>query len=117
MKYPALDVRGVDGGLALAIVDDCGPTAVEDLPDGVSIFFATAAKRDEARGMLLRAWPEAATSARDVDDEDWARRSQQTLTPVTVGRITVAPPWALDGRAEPGTHGSADGLTIAIAPS
>ena len=117
MKYPALDVRGVDGGLVLALVDDCGPTAVEDLPDGISVFFPTPARRDEARGILLRARPEAVTSARDVDDEDWARRSQENLTAVTVGRITVAPPWASDGRAETAPAAGRNGLSITIAPS
>jgi ribosomal protein L11 methyltransferase len=93
MKYPALDVRGADPELVLAVVDDFAPSAVEELADGISIFFTSAEKRDGAHEALGSALPAAMATPREVDDEDWARRSQAGLTPVTVGRITVSPPW------------------------
>ena len=67
--------------------------------------FATAARqlgtRFEAAGLrVVRA---------EVDDEDWAARSQAHLTRVTVGRITVAPPWD----ATP----PADGALVIVYPS
>jgi ribosomal protein L11 methyltransferase len=96
VKYPALDVRGADPEIVLAVVDDFSPSAVQELPDGVSIFFTSPAGRDNAGAAVERAMPHAMVSAREVDDEDWARRSQQNLTPVTVGRITVTPPWFAD---------------------
>jgi ribosomal protein L11 methyltransferase len=118
MKYPALDVRGGDGDFAIALADDFSPSAVEELPDGVSIFFTTSDLRDAARGAIARAMPAASLTARDVDDEDWARRSQENLTPVTVGRITVAPPWFA---SQPSTSNlpppTSDRVTIVIAPS
>jgi ribosomal protein L11 methyltransferase len=86
--YPALDVDTDAPDLLLAIVDDFGPTAVEERDAGVRIFFSTPANRDEAQRALASRFH---VTAIDVDDEDWARRSQQNLTPVTVGRITVFP--------------------------
>jgi len=109
MLYPALDIHGVDPELVLAVVDDYAPSAVEELQDGVSIYFGTPSRRDDARQAVAAALPNALLASRDVDDEDWARRSQQNLTPITVGRITVTPPWF--------GHEPSAPLTITITPS
>lgn len=94
MTYPALDVSGADADLVLAAVDDFSPTAVEELAGGgISIFFTSAVRRDAALAAVASVFPTATVLPRDVDDEDWARRSQQALTAVQVGRITVTPPW------------------------
>src|SRR4029077_13379275 len=55
---------------------------------GLRIFFATSAARDAAVAALLQNFR---VSPIDVDDEDWARRSQENLKPISVGRITVFP--------------------------
>ena len=87
-QYPAIDVRTGASDLLLALVDDFGPTAVEERGDITRIFFTSSADRDTAQRALA---PRFEVSAIDVDDEDWARRSQENLQPVTVGRITVSP--------------------------
>ena len=112
--YPALDVRGVEPDFVLAAVDDFGPSAAELHDDGVTIFFTEAGRRDQAREAVAAAFPKARVSAHGVDDGDWARRSQQALGPVTVGRLTVAPPWA-----PPAPSGSLqpDAVSVVILPS
>jgi ribosomal protein L11 methyltransferase len=86
--HPALDVRSDVPDLVVARVDDFGPTAVEERGPIVRVFFATPGARDRARAALACHY---AVQAIDVPDEDWARRSQENLKPVTVGRITVLP--------------------------
>jgi len=88
--YPAIEVRTGAPDLLLAIVDDFGPTAVEDLErnGSVRIFFLSPADRDAAFGALASRFDVVAV---DVSDQDWARRSQENLAPVTVGRITIFP--------------------------
>ena len=114
--YPAIDVRTDAPDLLLAIVDDFGPTALEDLQrDGaVRLFFSSPADRDAALSALS---PRFEVTSLDVPDEDWARRSQEGLGPVTVGRIVVAPPWAA-AVPEPSSVGSEpSALVIVIEPS
>ena len=52
------------------------------------MFFARAADRDAAQAALAARFD---VSAIDVPDDDWARRSQENLEPITVGRVTVVP--------------------------
>jgi ribosomal protein L11 methyltransferase len=124
VRFPALDVRGADAGLVLAIVDDYAPSAVDErADDDVTIFFNAAARRDAAADAIREALPHTVVAAHEVDDEDWARRSQENLTPITVGRITVAPPWSLPhpptSTAQPATSNlePPPALTIVITPS
>lgn len=86
--YPALDVQSANPDLLYPLIDDFAPTAVEERDDGLRAFFASPGARDAALAALDGRF---SASAVDVADDDWARRSQQNLTPVTVGRITVCP--------------------------
>ncbi len=107
--WPAIDVEpGAQVDLLLAEVDDFHPTAIEEVENRLRIFFTVTADRDRAAHALREKFR---ASAVDVVDDDWARRSQESLTPITVGRITVAPPWhSRDTSHEPP-------ITIVIAPS
>ena len=86
--YPALDIRSASPDVILARVDDFAPTAIEERDDSLRIFFSTSAARDDALRDLAAI---GRVEAIDIPDEDWARRSQQNLAPITVGRITISP--------------------------
>ncbi len=87
--WPAVDASGGDSDLILAAVDDCSPSAVDDRPGGVRVFFASSVQRDAALRCL--AGRGFAASPIDVSDENWAERSQADLAPVTIGRFTIFP--------------------------
>ena len=93
MTYPALDIHDVDGELVLAVADDYSPTGVEEHDGSLTIFFSDRQRRDGACEAIARRFPNARVTAREVDDEDWARRSQENLGSVAVGRLIIAPPW------------------------
>src|SRR3990170_7638454 len=96
---PAVEVRRVaDPDLVIAEADDFGPVAAEERSNGIRLFFASPASRDGACARLQTAGYNAGPI--DVDDEDWGRRSQEGLGPVTIGRMTVmSPPAARDASA------------------
>ena len=88
-SWPALDVGGVDRpDFVLAILDDFGPTAVEEDESSVRAFFSSSQARDGARAALAGRY---AVRIVDLPDDNWARRSQENLAPITVGGITILP--------------------------
>ena len=118
-EYPAIDLRfqpGSDGArieaLLYAALDDFQPLAIQEQEsgDGWLVFFRDAVCRDLA-AIALRQLdiPSLSLTSVEVPDEDWARRSQANLTAITVGRITIAPPWDVP---TPGSRVPDPGSTI-----
>jgi ribosomal protein L11 methyltransferase len=102
-SYPALEVAWPDWlggddddrvGLVLAAIDDEHPIAVEATTSGIRLFFASPVARGRAAIKVTAGDDQAICTPVDVPDDGWAARSQASLGPVTVGRITVAPPTA-----------------------
>jgi len=85
-NWPALDAASDQSDLLLAAIDDFSPTAVEEHDNRLRVFFATPDARDAAINALAARF---SLTPVDVDDEDWARRSQENLPAITVGRVTV----------------------------
>jgi ribosomal protein L11 methyltransferase len=115
--WPALDIHvpGCDPqlhDLVFAELDDFQPTGIQEQEDGerLRVFFPSGARREAAARALGMAFgSHLFTQAIDVEDEDWAARSQAGLGAVTVGRVTIAPPWDAPEKRDP--------LTILIQPS
>jgi ribosomal protein L11 methyltransferase len=119
-RYPALDIRYPQApetarlhDLLYAALDPFEPLAIHehDTADGWRVFFRYPEWRDAARTALVNEFgPQLeAVTAIDVDDEDWAARSQAGLTAVRAGRLVVAPPWD--------AHAAAGEVLIVIEPS
>ena len=99
-EYPALEIElppHPDSTLfdrLYALLDDFEPAAIHDdeSNDVWRVFFRAGASRDAARAALA-ALGGIRVSPIDVPDEDWARRSQDSLRAIEAGGLVVAPPW------------------------
>jgi ribosomal protein L11 methyltransferase len=120
--WPALDVRfgsALQDLLQAALVDfdvaaiDEGSSAADP---NWRVFFHDPQTRDAAARELGKSFPSDALriSPIDVPDEDWAARSQASLTAIRVGRIVVSPPWDI---GNPEVLRDGPGVTIVIEPS
>lgn len=109
--YPALDITwpevpsDLDRELLLAVLDADLPTAVEDTTFGARVFFASGDARDRAAMRLAAERPGLSVTYADVDDEQWAERTQEALTPVRVGDIVVVPVYGTKPGVIPGDPG------------
>jgi ribosomal protein L11 methyltransferase len=118
--WPALDIYlpGCDPDLydlLLAELDDFQPTGIQEQEDGgkLRVFFSGGARREAAVRALGAAFGNHLFAQPvDVDDDDWAARSQSELRAVTVGRVTVAPPWDAPEKRDPLSP-----VTVVIQPS
>ena len=136
--WPALllRARAVDDSeeLVSGVLADFSPVAIHDLaerplpPGGLwdptyppipdppptplhwNVCFSDAGERDRAAEAIRAALPTLAIEAIDLPDEDWAARSQQSLTAVRAGSFIVAPPWDLPPE-------DVDATVIVIEPS
>lgn len=88
--WPALEIQQADeDDLIQAFLIDFNLAAI----DGCRFFFHTNEARDRAGKALRAQFPHIDPRPVDVPDEDWASRSQAALRAVTIGALTVAPPW------------------------
>ena len=80
--------------LLQAALLDYDVAAIDDNdPDSWRVFFHTEEERDRAHRAMASAFPDLSFEPIQVEDEDWAARSQANLKAVRVGDIIVAPPW------------------------
>jgi len=116
-----------DEDFVAALLDDCSPAAIEDLalqplpPGGLwdptsppppepppaplrwRVFFNTAEARDRAATALREQFADLTIEPVDVADEDWAARSQRSLTAIRAGHFVVAPPWDIPAEMDSAT--------------
>jgi ribosomal protein L11 methyltransferase len=120
--FPALELvahsnmlSDEDEGLLLAFLDDFPVSAIDDDGRAWRVFFASDTARTIARDALARSlWGgRLGITNLDVPDEQWAERSQASLSSRRVGNVVVTPPWLEDSARE----NEASALVVVIEPS
>jgi ribosomal protein L11 methyltransferase len=99
----------------LADLDGLDIVAITEPSDGMwHVCFRNEPDRAAALALLHAVRSPRAPGVRpiDIEDEDWARRSQAALRAVRAGRIVVAPPWDADTQAA-----GPDVITVVIEPA
>jgi ribosomal protein L11 methyltransferase len=133
--WPALTLRAaaVDDSedIVSAVLTDFSPVAIHDLaerplpPGGLwdptyppipdppptplhwNVCFNDPEERERAAAAIREALPTLSVESTDLPDEDWAARSQATLTKIHAGRFIVAPPWDMP-------EDDVDGATVIV---
>jgi ribosomal protein L11 methyltransferase len=128
-EYPALEIRFLgpaDASLhdrLYVLLDDFEPVAIheDELGDRWRVFFRLPERRDAASKSIASSIPPGSilATAVDVPDEDWARRSQDSLKAIEAGGLVIAPPWDIPraGDKAEGRRPKADLPVIIIEPS
>jgi ribosomal protein L11 methyltransferase len=88
-------------------------------PASWTAHFATADARGAAADALITLAKDDGlrVEAIEVEDEDWARRTQADLPAIRVGRIIVAPPWDMPAAPPAGDAGTPPPIVVEIEPS
>jgi ribosomal protein L11 methyltransferase len=124
--WPALDIHVPSCDphlqeLVLAELDDFQPTAIQEPDDSSKLraFFTSTESRDAAARALAASFgTHLYVESLNVEDDDWAARSQAQLKAITVGRIIVAPPWDSERLQDSKTlHDSQTLAVVVIQPS
>ena len=105
----------------VALLSDYDLVAIQEndltAPSMWTVHFATAAARDQAADAVRSAEeivPPQVDLA-EIEDEDWARRTQADLPAIRIGRVIVAPPWDLPAASK--SAGGEPELVVEIEPS
>jgi ribosomal protein L11 methyltransferase len=102
----------------VALLADAGLLAVHEddvaRPSQWTAHFSDRQSRDAAMAAIrnLAAFEDLRLEAVEIEDEDWARRTQADLPAVRIGRVIVAPPWDVPEGADPGSE--TNGTTVVV---
>jgi ribosomal protein L11 methyltransferase len=119
LRFPSGTTAPLRDRLVATLADhDLVAVHEDDLehPQVWTAHFAHSAARDRA-ALAVQDDSEFAlieVQATEVEDDDWARRTQADLPAIRIGRITVAPPWDLP---KPSLQVPDANITLVIEPS